>query len=329
MFFRTRDSPRNNFPLNGYEMKIFKVKISYKLIKDNLSVIVIIPTLMGGFWQMFELVTIDTSYLRFFSISQIIPDGLLILFWLSMLYLGFWLVLKDNRSSNTALQTGATNSVETTTFSTTQNANISIIPQENVVGNTAKRLFLRRSAAVAQPKTKLSGYLFILFVIALFSTIFYWGFLPEVLIPFLNAYTLPMPVWAYMFAGFGLLYMMMKIITRKLLDIHQVDINFEHKTFGNFVQWVSVIVFALGIFFVIRSIRLFHRSFFMPDNLKNKELLLLKVKEQSPSDSMVEVRYFNDKFIFLKHYKKGGANSIEVIPFEALMQNSSDSAKAR
>lgn len=49
-------------------------------IKNYLSLIIIIPAVLGGFWQLIELSTISTSYIRFFSISQVVPDGLLVLF---------------------------------------------------------------------------------------------------------------------------------------------------------------------------------------------------------------------------------------------------------
>ena len=41
--------------------------------------VIIFPSIIGGFWQIYELYLIDPSFIRFFSISQIVPDGLLIL----------------------------------------------------------------------------------------------------------------------------------------------------------------------------------------------------------------------------------------------------------
>lgn len=42
--------------------------------------IVLVPTFIGGIWQIMELAWLDTSYVRFFSLSQLASDGLLILF---------------------------------------------------------------------------------------------------------------------------------------------------------------------------------------------------------------------------------------------------------
>lgn len=50
-----------------------------KFLRENLSIIIIIPAFLGGIWQLFELMAISFSLIRFFSISQIVQDGLLIL----------------------------------------------------------------------------------------------------------------------------------------------------------------------------------------------------------------------------------------------------------
>ncbi|WP_034893306.1 hypothetical protein [Gillisia sp. Hel_I_29] len=52
----------------------------WKEIKDYIEIAVLIPSILGGLWQTYELASISTSYIRFFSVSQVIPDGLLILF---------------------------------------------------------------------------------------------------------------------------------------------------------------------------------------------------------------------------------------------------------
>ncbi|MNQ29864.1 hypothetical protein D3C85_431880 [compost metagenome] len=53
-----------------------------KFLKDYLSVLIIIPAFIGGLWQALELMSISIPYIRFFSISQIVPDGILILFFI-------------------------------------------------------------------------------------------------------------------------------------------------------------------------------------------------------------------------------------------------------
>ncbi|WP_348814152.1 hypothetical protein, partial [Flavobacterium maritimum] len=72
---------------------------------NYLSVLVIVPAFIGGLWQIIELSNISITYIRFFSISQIVPDGLLILLFLllglSYPMLGWFanslFFIKDNR----------------------------------------------------------------------------------------------------------------------------------------------------------------------------------------------------------------------------------------
>lgn len=51
----------------------------YNLIKENLSLLIIFPPLIGGLWQVIELSSLSVSFLRFFSASQLVADGILIL----------------------------------------------------------------------------------------------------------------------------------------------------------------------------------------------------------------------------------------------------------
>lgn len=66
--------------------QIEKPKYSFKkfidFLKEYLGVLILIPTVLGGLWQFFELATMSISFVRFFSITQIIPDGLMLLFLL-------------------------------------------------------------------------------------------------------------------------------------------------------------------------------------------------------------------------------------------------------
>lgn len=72
----------------------------FVFIKEHVSVLVIIPTILGGTWQLFELISIDISFVRFFSITQLLQDGILLLcfivFLIGLLFfftLSIWMVL--------------------------------------------------------------------------------------------------------------------------------------------------------------------------------------------------------------------------------------------
>lgn len=58
--------------------------------KNNKEIIVLIPTLLGGLYQILNIIIfVGMPYIRYFSVSQVIPDGLLIslsLFWFYIVY---------------------------------------------------------------------------------------------------------------------------------------------------------------------------------------------------------------------------------------------------
>lgn len=55
------------------------IKSLYIKIKNNVVMLALIPSLLGGIWQLVKLAEISPNMIRFFSISQLISDGLLIL----------------------------------------------------------------------------------------------------------------------------------------------------------------------------------------------------------------------------------------------------------
>lgn len=75
---------------NNFIKKIFETT----WIKDNISTFTIIPLILGGIWQIISLSSISISYIRFFSISQQLADGLLILTIFIFIYVAYVIGLK-------------------------------------------------------------------------------------------------------------------------------------------------------------------------------------------------------------------------------------------
>ncbi|KMV08129.1 putative membrane protein [Acinetobacter baumannii] len=57
--------------------------------KEHWSIIIFIPAFLGGFFQISRLYLLDPSFIRFFSVQQVIPDGLFILFIITLSFLLF------------------------------------------------------------------------------------------------------------------------------------------------------------------------------------------------------------------------------------------------
>lgn len=53
---------------------------SLDFYKDNWSVFVFIPAGVGGLFQLLHLLSMEPSLVRFFSVEQVVPDGLLFIF---------------------------------------------------------------------------------------------------------------------------------------------------------------------------------------------------------------------------------------------------------
>lgn len=64
----------------------------YTKVKDNISIILLLPAFLGGVWQVLELSRISTAFIRFFSVTQLVADGILILFILIFIYFGLQIV---------------------------------------------------------------------------------------------------------------------------------------------------------------------------------------------------------------------------------------------
>ncbi len=47
------------------------MKEKIEFIKSNLALIILVPTMLGGIWQLLELINISLSFIRFFSVSQL------------------------------------------------------------------------------------------------------------------------------------------------------------------------------------------------------------------------------------------------------------------
>jgi hypothetical protein len=82
-----------------------------RFLKRNLNLIVILPALFGGLWQVIELSRMSFSFIRFFSVGQIIPDGLLILLVLiifsisTLILIYYWKKLDSEDDTNEDVST--------------------------------------------------------------------------------------------------------------------------------------------------------------------------------------------------------------------------------
>ena len=77
--------------------------------KENKEIIILIPTLLGGLYQILNIVIlVGMPYVRYFSVSQVIPDGLLIsitIFWIYVVFKIIFSIYKDvNKKSENQIE---------------------------------------------------------------------------------------------------------------------------------------------------------------------------------------------------------------------------------
>nr|WP_314896372.1 hypothetical protein [uncultured Flavobacterium sp.] len=74
--------------------------------------IAIVPTVLGGVWQLFMLGSISSNMIRFFSISQLISDGLLVLgFFILPISIVYPIIKNRNKEKIDPLPTSKTENV--------------------------------------------------------------------------------------------------------------------------------------------------------------------------------------------------------------------------
>ena len=276
-------------------MRIFNVKISYSSFRENIGIILSVPTFIGGFWQIMELARLDTSYVRFFSISQLIADGLLILFVMLIYSLSGSIVFLMNK-------------------------------------DFLRKLFLNRSV---DNTNEMADEKFILkderhkswkkpawFVIIVITIIFIY---------FLNSFDSsdwkqiitygdflrPTNIFFILLILSGILLIVCAFVS-SVFTVVGYKLNLHNRIFRKLLNNLRVFIPAICLLTIIKVPSLFHKAFLMPGNLKNKILILQKAKMNNPSSKSVEIAYFNDKFVFIEVNYANNTKQIEVMQFENL-----------
>jgi hypothetical protein len=78
-----------------------EIFISIKnFIKENLSLFILVPTILGGLLQIIQIFLISPALLRFFSLSQLVIDGLfVIIYFATVIFLPYYFAKRTMRFS--------------------------------------------------------------------------------------------------------------------------------------------------------------------------------------------------------------------------------------
>jgi|GEM_PF-6606022 len=81
-------SNKSNLPNFTFRKKLsFSLPKLWEFLKTNLTILILVPTIIGGCYQLWFLADMQLTFVRFFSVSQVVSDGLMVIIAL----LGFFL----------------------------------------------------------------------------------------------------------------------------------------------------------------------------------------------------------------------------------------------
>lgn len=64
-----------------------KFEFYKEILIEHWGVLIFIPAILGGLLQVLKLANMDSSFVRFFAVEQVVPDGLLVIFLSILSYL--------------------------------------------------------------------------------------------------------------------------------------------------------------------------------------------------------------------------------------------------
>jgi len=278
-------------------------------IKNNLAIILLFPALLGGLWQLIELSKMSISFIRFFSPTQLLPDGLLILFMLGISYLSVQLVLSRYSDKKINFKRKI--------------LNISLTKPSDFIHSYIKPIEMNKLELIDNPiyRKDLIWFriLIVIFGILLMVSIFYF-------FSSLDKYT---------FISFLLPLMLFSMVGQLLFkSMFVLSVFFKENKYDKLKKYFSnkfilkelsllllqillgIIVLFIFILFPIKLFIFFHKEYMLPENLKNLDAISSSLKDNNYTSN--KISYFNDKYIFIEHTEKDKNITIEILKFDKL-----------
>lgn len=248
------------------------LKEQMKWVLDNISLVLLVPSFFGSVWQILELSSMNVAYIRFFSVTQIPVDGILILFLIALIFI-IWKagigLLKSSFESK-----------------------VKAFKDEEFVARLRENLdsHIKRLLIIIPIMLVLISYLIREFFVGMFSTSPIFTLL---LISFFISGFMFYVLDAVMLIG--LKYAEKGVNSDSIKD-HIVSLMDKHKSP---IYWsiLASIVIAFYIFYLL--IKAFSTSFILPADLYNTKTLEAVIYKDFKTKNY-DIEYFNDKYIFVK-----------------------------
>jgi len=256
-----------------------------KFLKEYLSIIILFPATIGGLWQVIELASISPSYIRFFSISQVVPDGLLVLLFIACILITFFI-------TRYLFQFTTLSKLQSEKWLSTFLWMIPIVIMFSVP------LVYRYFGIIDR------GYIEV-------ADIF----------TFIGCLTIMLASFANLIPNKKSKLLERKNVTKSKIDNNRVDDNTPKlKNYLFAIGFFTILILSLKLFGltteVIGKIR---DDSVKTDRLINLENLIKKLKTRKNFD-FLEILYVNDKYIFVQYLDSNNKKLIEVMKYEKLFE---------
>lgn len=227
-------------------------------IKSNLALIILLPAVFGGLWQIIELARISISYIRFFSATQLVPDGLLMLFILASLYFAYRFGTLRKYKFNVQRK-------------------IIVVHERKPFDMKHYFIKMNRSNKLVYVENPIYKHNFIVHIVfILFGASFLWFIFSHYILELTSAYplmSLGMAIIMIMLSG-KMIIVSLVVLLVKIFDSKIFQYLFNKPIIKELVMIpIKVLSVSLFLLFTIilplKLFSLFHQNYFLPENLKN------------------------------------------------------------
>ncbi|MDN8190524.1 hypothetical protein QZK04_10775 [Acinetobacter baumannii] len=243
----------------------------FNFYKEHWSIIIFIPAFLGGFFQISRLYLLDPSFIRFFSVQQVIPDGLFVLFIITLSFLIF--IFFNN------------------IFIKKEKVNIGW-NIKNIYKNIKNKLYPSIILLL------ISSYIHIIELffkqdIPLFLTILQIIF--EIIVTIYLGEVIFVILLLYMYKNINPNSFLTKDERGRLFD------NFvaSRKWYIIFFSFILPIILLLICYFSTAFSKLYNQVNKLPETI-NEKIFLKKVNENLKLDGKLTIEYYNGTYIFIK-----------------------------
>ncbi|QHH97311.1 hypothetical protein [Acinetobacter dispersus] len=253
-----------------------KLETYKEILVEHWGVLIFIPAILGGLLQVLKLANMDSSFVRFFAVEQVVPDGLLVIFlsFLSyLIYKGFSQI--NFKAKNTRLGWNIIN-------------------------------FLRYTIS----------YLLLIGMLSYFVYGIYKGNanLVNVIMRIVFEFLIVQLVCYYYITINYLYYFRSKKDYSEVSDYDFKQffkkIIFYDKIGGASLYGLIILIFVMAFFYEIADV---YSELNKIKNIENEIVYITKVKNKLSIKEDLSVEYYNGKYIFLKRHGNNNDNQYFVL----------------